>query len=239
LAQSVLPESATPGKTWLASIGKFLPDSWSDESLISDKAAKADGSSVPVHLRDKRSTLVLLQLNKPALAGFRLLALIWQRKYMHRQLRSYLREKFGSDWLPRLLRVRAYSTRLVNAALAAKRVEKEGDGVIPPPRKGLRAGRLVFSPSTAPPSRTEMLLHLDSDACCQVLNRYFGGQWWDWKAGSSLAFWRWNREEQISDARDGMRVYIKDTLPENRVPQQPPKSSDLRLMVANLDKVLE
>jgi hypothetical protein len=84
-----------------------------------------------------------------------------------------------------------------------------------------------------------MLLHLDSDAGCQVLNRYLGGQWWDWKAGSSLAFWRWNGDEQISDARDGMRVYIKNTLPENRVPQRLPKPSDLRLMVSKLDKVLE
>jgi hypothetical protein len=76
------------------------------------------------------------------------------------------------------------------------------------------------------------MLHLDSDAGCQVLNRYFGGQWWDWQAGSSLAFWRWNGDEQIGDARDGMRVYICGTLPLNRRPQRPPKQADLRLMIA-------
>jgi hypothetical protein len=66
--------------TWLPprfnSMGKFLPNSWADKYLIYDKAAKADAALVPVDLWDKRSTLVLLQLNKPALAGFCLLALI-------------------------------------------------------------------------------------------------------------------------------------------------------------------
>jgi hypothetical protein len=82
-------------------------------------------------------------------------------------------------------------------------------------------------------------LHLDGDAGCQVMNRYFGGEWWDWQSGSSLAFWRWNGEEQIRDAREVMRVYVRDTLPTNRRPQRPPKRDDLRMMIKKLDKVLE
>jgi hypothetical protein len=72
-----------------------------------------------------------------------------------------------------------------------------------------------------------------------VLNHYFGGHWWDWKAGSSLAFWRWNGDDQIDDAQDGMRVYIKAALPENKRPQRAPKPEDLRRMIKKLDKVLE
>jgi hypothetical protein len=38
------------------------------------------------------------------------------------------------------------------------------------------------------------------------MNQYFGGEWWDWQSGSSLAFLWWNSEEQIEDAKDGMWV---------------------------------
>jgi hypothetical protein len=87
-------------------------------------------------------------------------------------------------------------------------------------------------------SRADLQLHLDADAGCQVMNRCFGGQWWDWSAGSSLAFWRWNGDEQMSDARDGMRMYVKGTLPLNTTPQRVPKLEDLKLMMEKLDKVL-
>jgi hypothetical protein len=172
------------------------------------------------------------QLTDAALAGFRKLALIWQRKYMYRQFRAFLRTKYGDDWLAHLLRVRRYSYALTAEAVPSLR--KNGS---PPPRKWVRRGCVPTEGYL--PTRDNLMLHLDSDAGCQVLNRYFGGQWWDWQAGSSLAFWRWNGEEQIGDARDGMRVYIRDTLPENRRPQRPPKPADLRLMIAKLDKVLD
>jgi hypothetical protein len=119
-----------PGKIWLPSIGKFLPDSWSDETLISDKAAKADAAPVPCHLWDKRSTLVLPQLTAAALAGFRSFAIIWQRRYMVGQLQFYLELKHGADWLPRLLRVHAASKALVAAALASD--EADPPPVFPP-----------------------------------------------------------------------------------------------------------
>jgi hypothetical protein len=85
------------GQTWLPALGKFLPDAWSDETLISDKAAKADEAPVPSHLWDNRCKLVLPQLTDSALAGFRKLALIWQRKYMYKQFRAFLRDKFGPE----------------------------------------------------------------------------------------------------------------------------------------------
>jgi hypothetical protein len=224
-------------KTWLPSIKKFLPDSWCDETLISDKAAKSDKAPVPIHLWDNRSKMVFPQLTDSALSGFRTLALIWQRKYMHRQFCTFLRKKYGPDWLPRLLKIRAQAKALAVAAMTTGGTEES-----PPPRKRVRRGGVDTSGSVADgflPARTELLLHLDGDAGCQVLNQYFGGQWWDWKAGSALAFWRWNGEEQIEDARDGMRVYIKDTLPKNKRAQRVPKPEDLRLMIAKLDKVLD
>jgi hypothetical protein len=88
-------------------------------------------------------------------------------------------------------------------------------------------------------TRAALALHLDADAGCQVLNRYFGAEWWDWSAGSSLAFWRWNGNEQISDARDGMRMFVKGELPRNTKPQRLPKPEDIKKMIKKLDKVLE
>jgi hypothetical protein len=88
-------------------------------------------------------------------------------------------------------------------------------------------------------SQRDLALHMDADAGCQVLNRCFGSEWWDWSAGSSLAFWRWNGEEQMSDARDGMRMFVKGELPKNTKAQRTPKPEDLKRMIKKLDKVLE
>jgi hypothetical protein len=71
------------GQTWLPILGKFLPDAWSDVTLILDKSEKADKAPVPSHLWDNCCKLVPApQLTDLALAGFHLLVLIWQHKYM-------------------------------------------------------------------------------------------------------------------------------------------------------------
>jgi hypothetical protein len=48
-----------PGLMWLPELGKFLPDTWCDESLISDKAVKADEDPAPEHLWANRTRLVI------------------------------------------------------------------------------------------------------------------------------------------------------------------------------------
>ena len=40
--------------------------------------------------------------------------------------------------------------------------------------------------------------------------------WWEWTNGSSLIFWRWSSLEQRRAARDGMPVFVADTLPNCR-----------------------
>jgi hypothetical protein len=87
-------------------------------------------------------------------------------------------------------------------------------------------------------SQSDLALHLDADAGCQVLNRCFGAEWWDWSAGSSLAFWRWNGKDQVADARDGMRMFVKGKLPTNKKPQRAPKPEDIQKIIKKLDKVL-
>ena len=46
----VLPDD----RTWLPLLGRWLPHSWVDDSLITDKGAKADGADIPSHLWDLR-----------------------------------------------------------------------------------------------------------------------------------------------------------------------------------------
>jgi hypothetical protein len=72
-----------------------------------------------------------------------------------------------------------------------------------------------------------------------VLEHLLWADWWDWSAGSSLAFWRWNGDEQIRDARDGVKMWVKGTLPNDRTPQPTPKKSELALMLEKFEKVLD
>jgi hypothetical protein len=145
--------SVSPGQTWLPTLGKFLPDTWLDETVISNKAAKSDDDQVPEHLWDNRATLVLPQLNKAALTGFRKFALIWQRRYMYRQFRAYLREKFGPDWLPRLLRVWQQAKTISLDALTSE--------VVPPPPKRGRQGGILL-----PRYRLIVVVQLGPNYCC-------------------------------------------------------------------------
>ena len=225
-----------PGMTWLPALGKFLPDSWCDESLISDKAAKDDADPVPEHLWDNRVQLVIPSASK--LKGFQTLALLWQRKSMYRQFRKWMFLRHGSDWNDRLGAIRRLTARAAHRAVA------------PPPRKRSQGGSPQDPPASKPTSfgpkeesrpllsQLDLAIHLDADAGIQVLNRCFGGEWWDWSGGSSLAFWRWNGEEQVKDARDGMRMFVKGKLPTNTKPQRAPKPEDIEKMVKKLDKVL-
>ena len=115
-----------PRMTWLPELGKFLPDTWCDESLISAKAVKSDDDPVPEHLWTNRITLVIPSATNSK--GFQLLALLWQRKYMYRQFRRYLDIRHGADWPQHLANIRR---RTAQVAIQATK---------PPPRKRCRGG---------------------------------------------------------------------------------------------------
>jgi hypothetical protein len=180
-----------PDMTWLPALGKFLPDSWCDDSNIADKAVKADDDAVPVHLWNKRIELVIPTTTNQR--GFHTLALIWQRKYMYRPFRGYLASRHGPDWNSLLIAARQQTARVARAVIE------------PPPRKRARGGEEVtttdpskaeipvipvgvvpntevntdvpVTDATRPTiSRADLQLHLDADAGCQVMNRCFGGQ---------------------------------------------------------------
>jgi hypothetical protein len=88
------------------------------------------------------------------------------------------------------------------------------------------------------PPKSELKLLLDAGAGCAVPGHLLWADWWDWSNGSSLAFWRWNGDGQISDARGGMKMWVKGNLPNDRTPQPTPKKSELALMLEKFKKVL-
>ena len=112
--------------TWLLALGKFLPDSWCDDSKIAGKAVKADEDPVPTHFWHKRIELVIPSATNHR--GFHTLVLIWQRRYMYRQLRGFLARKHGKDWPARLALIRQQTARVAVAVID------------PPPRTRARGG---------------------------------------------------------------------------------------------------
>ena len=59
-------------------------------------------------------------------------------------------------------------------------------------------------------------LRRDIEKGLRVLGQILRSTWWEWTHGSSPLFWRWNGEEQMRAARDGMRIYVQSTLPRSR-----------------------
>ena len=60
-----------------------------------------------------------------------------------------------------------------------------------------------------------------------AIDRAWKSSWWEWEAGSTLFFWRWT-DEYKRTVRDGMRVFVKGTLPEYQAHQRWPKEPDKR-----------
>ena len=91
-----LPTTDSRG-TWLPTLNAWLPPSWIDETLVTEKAVKVDDSDVPTHLWDLRISLVL---QSPTLLLDRL------RDFMHRvacrrvfrSLTAYLARTHPTNW---------------------------------------------------------------------------------------------------------------------------------------------
>ena len=56
--------------------------------------------------------------------------------------------------------------------------------------------------------------------------------WWEWTFGSGLFFWRWNSRDQINKARDGIQIFVADTLPSKRRQKAVRLKRDQQAMVA-------
>jgi uncharacterized protein YcaQ len=81
-------------------------------------------------------------------------------------------------------------------------------------------------------------LWADGNAGESVMASFGGSDWWSWKAGSTLIFWRWPAGEQRTAARDGMRAYIRSAIPLSRKAAKPPKADQSKAIFEKLLKIL-
>jgi hypothetical protein len=73
--------TAVSSRTWLPRLQRFLPHSWIDSALVTDKAPKRDDARVPTHLWDQRCSLVLPHTS-PALETLRRLLIRVASRHM-------------------------------------------------------------------------------------------------------------------------------------------------------------
>lgn len=68
-------------------------------------------------------------------------------------------------------------------------------------------------------------LLLDMEVGRDVIRRVCDADWWYWKGGSTLFFWRWPSEFQNA-ARDGATIRVRSPLPSNRTKQRKEKDEE-------------
>jgi hypothetical protein len=210
------PGALVASSTWLPGIQKFLPHSWIDPDLITDKAAKRDDAGVPVHLWDKRCTLVLPHVT-PALDTLRFWLTRGLTTRLWREFHAYLCEVHGEDWRVSLRQAKTFVAQ--GRFSAGKRT-----------RGGVKKANNAFA--------YEELVR-DVTAGVDAISRVSDSDWWTWKNGSALLFWRWPEGEQRQSARDGMPIWIKSKLPRFQGPARPPDPAKKHLILAKLKKILD
>jgi hypothetical protein len=196
--------------TWLPTLGLWLPGSWAD-AVIASKAVKADNADVDFRPWNLRVTLAFPVITAAALRGFELLCLLRWRQSLSRSFFTFLRAVYGRGWGDRL---------------KAARQKRCLSG-----RKRARTEMKVMEHHDEGGSSDDQLIR-DVSCGLQILNQVMRSDWWEWKGGSSLFFWRWNGAAQRVASRDGISVYVAAPLPTQR--RQKPQAMDAarKLMVA-------
>ena len=97
-----LPDSTSdPRGAWISHYGKgigWMPLSWIDSSLVTDKAVKTDKASVPIHLWDKRVSLLLNVDASKALPIIRNFINTCVGKGLIKSFCAYMLKSYGSKW---------------------------------------------------------------------------------------------------------------------------------------------
>jgi hypothetical protein len=86
------------------------------------------------------------------------------------------------------------------------------------------------------PPKSELKLLLEAGAGAAVLEHLFRG--YLVRLGRRFLYLRWNGEEQVQEAWDGMKMWVKGELPNDCTPQPMPKKIDLALMIEKFEAVL-
>ncbi|KAI2503870.1 hypothetical protein MHU86_10595 [Fragilaria crotonensis] len=209
-------------RVWLPKLKLWLPGSWTD-IVIADKAVKSDNAEVDFHPWNQRIMLVL-PCPRHTIVTFEEFALrVWRRSLTSSFL-SYMSQQYGSEWVNK------------------ERFGRKRDSLVSAPRQGLgSSGKRcrVLRPGWAENMEggvstdvsiaginalysTEALMFESEEIKRDItkgrliFEQVLKSKWWEWTYGSSLFFWRWNGKDQVTAARDGMRMYVLSPLPIGR-----------------------
>ena len=153
---------------------------------MASEAAKSDDAAVQVAPWRLRIQLVFPSPDWALERLERLMMKFYRRRLFH-SLLGFLRRTHGDDWQSTFLcAARHFSTVPIR-----------------------RVGSLPY----LPPETSKRDLVRDVVQGFRVIGQNAASTWWEWSNGSSLIFWRWSTLEQRQAARDGMPVFVTDTLP--------------------------
>jgi hypothetical protein len=127
-----------------------------------------------------------------------------------------LEEAYGADWL-----VSLYEGSDITAQGRSLRKQKRSQGVE-------SDNSIMYD---------ELLK--DVVAGADAIARFADSDWWSWKQGSALFFWRWPKGEQRSFARDGMPPWIKTRLPRYTRRPRPPDPDKKPLVLVKLQTIID
>jgi hypothetical protein len=233
-ARLPIPMASAPASTYLPLLERWLPHTWADATLITDKAAKADDAEVAFSIWDQQILLVILPcisllqktpsegLSSPPISPVqalnRLRGLVQQKqwKIIFLDFRAFLIEHRGPNWASILCAARAVQRiRAASSLPSALSRSKEGK------------------------EATISYLILNTAQGCAALRCFTNVSWWDWKLGSTLCFWRWGEALPLSHVRDGIPIFVMGELPRASSNQRGPAKHKAPLLASKLDKVLE
>ena len=211
---------------YLPGLNRSLPPSWSRVDTMTQKAAKADDATVPLHMWDVRITSLFPSFTPSVLTLLRSLVLRKYRRRVYLEFIQFLREKYPvlyPDFLA--LRTQIYFTIY---------------------RKRLGGVLRNFSEIKKNDCRLESLCSLIGDPkyrylimdirfgteglCCISNSSFFA-----WTSGSSLLFWRWHSNLQHI-AKHGFPTHISNQLPSNF---KRPKKPSAKIHQKILEKIIK
>jgi hypothetical protein len=105
-----------PGKSWIASVGKYLVHTWIDSQQYTTKGAKRDDATIAINMWNQRLVLLYPQCTEWVLEVFRSWLLRYGRRRLLHGLRKYLAQHYGSQWVTSLILCRELRGRYSSTA---------------------------------------------------------------------------------------------------------------------------
>ncbi|KAI2511897.1 hypothetical protein MHU86_2413 [Fragilaria crotonensis] len=217
---------------WVESVGKWLPGSWADAE-ISDKAVKSDNAPIDFRPWNRRIQL-LFPCSIDTIGILERFAMRRWRFNVCRSLFQYLKAHYGSTW-------RTNALSMDKRSLAVRSM--------PPRKRGCLSGSRVIEGDIKGGIKEEDVkeelveglvsnerkdLQKDVVRGLKVIGQILRSTWWEWTTGSSPLFWRWNGEEQLRAARDGMHIFVQGCLPRSQRGVKLPRfDTDTRCLVSS------